>query len=203
VTRSAKFFKSRLGFGGLLRMLRTRLQARQAQLVQPPADGVLVHLHLEPARHLGFQVHAAPAHHAMHLGVGALDHQLAQLGHLPRVQGRRPTGARAGLQALHPLGIVAMHPVAQGLPIHPVQHRRLGSRMPIENQRQGQQPANLRPVRAAAAQRAQLPARVVVSGDLQPRHQRLRHAIRHTAALIQMSASPGIPQTSHPPRGLA
>ena len=76
-------------------MLRAWLQAGQAKLVQPSADGVLMHLHLEPAGHLGLQVHASPTHHAMQLWIRALDHQVEQLRPLQLAQGRRPARGRA------------------------------------------------------------------------------------------------------------
>lgn len=73
-------------------MNRSRLQALQAQLVQPPADRALVHLHRKPTGHLGPQVHAAPTHDLVDRRIGTLDHQFAQLGLLRLAQSRHPTG---------------------------------------------------------------------------------------------------------------
>src|SRR3546814_20022096 len=74
-----------------------------------------MHLHRKPARDLGLQIHAAPAHHLVERRLGTPAHQLAQLGPLRLAQSRRPTRARARLQTRHALVVVAMPPVAQGL----------------------------------------------------------------------------------------
>jgi hypothetical protein len=74
----------------------------QSQLVQPAADGVLVHLHREAARHLGFQVHAAPADHAVDLRIGTCQHQVERFGPLQVVQGRLAAGSTARRQAGNP-----------------------------------------------------------------------------------------------------
>ncbi len=99
-------------------MARTRLQPGQPQLVQPSADRALVHFHGEPARHLGLQVHAAPAHNLVLGRIGARDDQRSQLSHLCRAQGRRTAGAGMRLQASDPSRIVTMNPVTQRLPVH-------------------------------------------------------------------------------------
>src|ERR1700674_5650214 len=54
-----------------------------------------------------------------------------------------------------------MHPVAQGLPVHAVQLGRLGARATFQNHGQCQNSSNLRAVRAAMAQPAQLRACVL------------------------------------------
>ena len=179
---------------------RSRLQPRQTQLMQPAADRALMHRHRKPPHHLGLKIHAPPPHHLVDLRIGTRDHQRPQLRHLPLAQDRRPTRAQARLQTLHALGVVAMHPVAQRLTIHPVQRRRLRPRMTLKHQRQRQQPPNLRPIRTPAAQRPQLHARVVP-----PRNpQRRAHPISPLSESAHRIAKqpPWESSTSQPMRGL-
>src|SRR4051812_24064300 len=58
-------FKAGLRLDILFRMERARLQARQAEPVEPFADGMHMHIDRKPARHLGLDVRASPAHHVM------------------------------------------------------------------------------------------------------------------------------------------
>jgi hypothetical protein len=140
------FFKSRLGFGIFLRMVGTRLQAREAKLVQPFADRDLMHLHREPPCHHGLQVDAPPADHMVSRRIGSLDHQFAQLDLLLLCQSGRAVAIATGFQAVDTSGVVAMHPIAQGLSIHPVEGSRLATRMAIKNQCQRQKTADLRSI---------------------------------------------------------
>jgi hypothetical protein len=65
------------------------------------------------------------------------------------------------------LGIVSMHPVTQGLPVHAVLRRRLATGPAIQNRRKRQESANLRRVPAPAGNRSKLRSRVVGSCDRQ------------------------------------
>jgi len=107
------FFKSRLRLDILFRMERARLQTRQAELVEPFADCMHMHLDRKPARHFGPDVHASPADHVIFCRIRSLDDQLSQLGLLLLRQGRHASRRPAGFQALHAAGVVAMHPIAR------------------------------------------------------------------------------------------
>ena len=150
-------------------MTRSRLQTRQAKLMQPPADRVLMHPHRKPPLHLGPQIHTSPTHHAVDLWIGAFDHQVEQLGSLQLAQSRSPARVATRLQAPDAGGIVAMHPVAQGLPVHAVELCRFRARASFQNHRHGQYPPYLRSIRAPVAQPAQVRARMLRSGNLQGR----------------------------------
>ena len=108
-----------------------------------------------------------------------------------------------GVGALDPLGVVAMHPVAQGLPIHAVERGRFGARAPLQNHRQGQDPSNLRPSghRPPSARNSVPVCSVRVISRAAP-IQCLQHAIRRATALIRNSPRSRISKMSQPLRGL-
>src|ERR1019366_7291459 len=54
----------------------------------------------------------------------AFDHHLFEFGHLRLTERRWPPGARSSCQASHIRRVVAMHPVAQCLAVHPASRRR-------------------------------------------------------------------------------
>jgi hypothetical protein len=150
LARVAKFFKSRLRFDLLFRMKGAGLQARQAEPVEPFADGVHMHIDRKPPRHLGLDVRASPAHHLMFCRIRTLDDQLSQFGHLLLRQGRHTARRLARFQALHAVSVVAVHPIAQGLPVHAIERSRLAAPTAVKNQGQSQKTANLSAVRAFA-----------------------------------------------------
>ena len=149
-------------------MIPARLQAGQAQLVQPSGDGVPVGLHPEPPLHLRLQVHAAPANHAVDFRIGAGTHESQQLRPLQAAQSPRPARRAARHKALHALGIVAVDPVPQGLAVHAVQFRSLRAGPTLQNHRHGKDTPNLRTIGTLAAQGASLPlvksVRVIATG---------------------------------------
>jgi hypothetical protein len=150
-------------------MIWSGLQARQPELVEPLADGAFMHLDREPACHLGSDVQASPAHHIMFCRIRTLDDQFSQLGLLRLRQGRHTSRRRAGFQAVDAFGVVAMHPIAQGLPVHAIERRRLAARIAVKNEGQSQKTAHLRSVRAFAGDRPQVSACVVRPSDAQRR----------------------------------
>ena len=99
--------------------------------------------------------------------VGTRDDQGFERRHLGIGQSGRTAGACMRLQAVDALGIVSMHPVTQGLPVHAVLRRRLATRAAIQNRRKRQESANLRRVPAPAGNRSKLRSRVVGSCDRQ------------------------------------
>jgi hypothetical protein len=71
--------------------MRSRLQPRQAKLVQPSANRALAHLDPKPACDLGAQVDATPPHHFLPLRVRPCHDQGFQLSFLlGRQQRLRP-----------------------------------------------------------------------------------------------------------------
>ena len=100
---------------------------------------------------LGFEVHAAPADHAVRHGVRLGFHHLAEASELGLAQKRLAPCARPVAQAIHSFGVIAMHPIGQGLPVHARKPRCLASRCSLQYQGQRQQPPGL--VRIADAAR--------------------------------------------------
>ena len=86
------------------------------------------------------QVDPTPAHHAMLGKPRPLADQLCNLRLLLRRQPRLRTGRDTVRQPRQAKLIVAMHPVAQSLPIHPTELRRLGACAPVQHKRQRQHP---------------------------------------------------------------
>lgn len=142
-------------------MDRTRLQPRQVQLVQPLAHRAQVHVHRKAAPDLSLQVSQSPSHDVMALRSGALNDQCFQFRLLCIRQKGLAAGATARLQSICPAVVIAMHPIAQRLSVHPRLLRRLGSRVPIQHKGDRQQAPNLRSVATLARDRPQLPRRVI------------------------------------------
>src|SRR5665213_4468303 len=112
-----------------LRMKRARLQPRQIHLAQPFTDRSRGDSDCEPPSYLLAQIYTAPAHHFVLFGGRPLDRQFLQFRHLRlRQQGRMSAEANRA-KPRYPFVVVAMHPVPQGLPIHPRPLGRLPTRM--------------------------------------------------------------------------
>lgn len=130
-----------LGCQVLLGMLRPGRDAPEPQPAQQAAHRALGHAHAELGLQNPGQVHPAPAHHAVLGHVRSLAHQLGQPLRLPGVQQRLATAAPAINQAVHATLVVAMHPVAQRLPVHAGRLRRSGPRLAVQDQGQRQHAA--------------------------------------------------------------
>ena len=154
-------------------MERTRLQPGQIQLAQPFSDGPFGNLDGETAGDLRAQINAAPADHAVFLRIGPLQNQGFQFGQLRASQRGWLARAMARLQARNPCRIVAVHPVAQRLTIHPGSCRRFAPGATLQNERQGKQAANLRAITAFRCEHAKRVRRVLSAG----KGERLAHAI--------------------------
>jgi hypothetical protein len=154
-------------------MERTRLQPGQIQLAQPFSDGPFGNLDGETAGDLRAQINAAPADHAVFLRIGPLQNQGFQFGQLRASQGGWLARAMARSQARNPCRIVAVHPVAQRLTIHPGSCRRFAPGATLQNERQGKQAANLRAITAFRCEHAKRVRRVLSAG----KGERLAHAI--------------------------
>ena len=146
-------------------MNRARLQAGQAKIVQPYADRVHMNLDRKSPLHFRLKVQASPANYAVDFGIGSRKNEFEQLGLLQCRQQRRPARFTTRLQTPDAARVVAMDPVTQRLPIHPVHLGGNGARAPVQNHRQRQNAPNLGAVRATVTQGAQLRARVIPSAQ--------------------------------------
>ena len=164
-TKLVKFFKSHLCLGVFLRMHRSRLEPCQADLMQPLADRAFVDFDRKAALDHVQQVHTSPAYDFVGCRVRSLDHQVSQFGHLRFCQKWRAARTGAGFQPFDTRLVVAMNPIAQGLPIHAVGRCGFAARMTIQNHRQRQEPANLRPVAALAGKPPQPSTRMICASD--------------------------------------
>jgi hypothetical protein len=99
-------------------MIRTRLHASQFELAQPLADRAFGDRYRETPGHLCAQVNTAPTHDPVLLRIRTGDNQFAQLSHLHFGQLRCRARRTPRQQACNTDFIKAVHPVAQGLPVH-------------------------------------------------------------------------------------
>jgi hypothetical protein len=124
-----------------LRVLRPDRHAAEAEPAQHLADRALVQPDREAGLDQGPQVGPAPAHHAVPVGVRPPLHGGHQLGLLLGREPRPRPGAASVVQAGEPLGVVAVHPVPQRLPVHAGAPCRRLPRGALQDQRQGQHAA--------------------------------------------------------------
>src|SRR4051794_40866776 len=148
----------------LCRMPRPDRQAGEAEPAQDLADRALVQPDREPRPDQGLEVHPSPAHHAVPLRVRPPLDGGRQLGLLLGGEPWPRPRAAPVAEAIEPLLVVPMHPVAQGLPVHAGRPRRLLPRGPLQHQRRGEHPPRRPRVPAPARlpsqlARAQLPPR--------------------------------------------
>jgi len=159
--------------GILLGVARPDRQAAEPQTTQQIADRTFGQVHAPLCFDLARQIDPTPAHHPIRARLRTRPH--------PARHHRRPLGAQLGDRAWRLLvrqtrqarRIVANHPVAQALPIHPAGRRRLMSRAPFQDQRQRQHPPRRRGIRAVSRRPAQPDRIKIASGDLN----RSRHPI--------------------------
>ena len=94
------------------------LQPGQLKLAQPFGDRPFGDRDRETAGYFVTQIDAAPTDNLVLLGIGPFDRQRLQLHHLRRGQ-IGPTSADPDrAKPRYPQGVVAIHPVPQGLPVH-------------------------------------------------------------------------------------
>ena len=154
-----------------LRVPRPDRHAAEAEPAQHLADRALVQPDREAGLDQRLEVDPAPAHHAVPVRVRPPLHGGRQLGLL---LGREPRPApRPGpvAQAGEALGVVAVHPVAQGLPVHAGRPRRFLARGPLQHQRQGEHPPRRPRVPAPRRLAPQVAGARLVPGD-RDRHPR-------------------------------
>src|SRR3954464_8833199 len=155
----ASFFEALLRLRVGLGVDRPRLLPGGVEPAQQPPAPALAVAHAEAALDQPAQVAGAPGDAAVALQPRAPQDQALQ-GRLPAlVQGAGSAGPRPVAQALDPSRVVAVHPVAQGLPVHAGRPRRLVPAHPVQGVGQRQQAATHPPVPLAARHRAQLRGR--------------------------------------------
>ena len=133
-------------------MLRPHRQPREAEPMQQLADRALVQADREPPLDQGLQVDPAPAHHPVPLRVRPPLHDRRQLGPLLRGEARPAPGPGTVAEAGEALGVVAVHPVTQGLPVHAGRPRRGLARAALQHEGERQH-ATRRPRVPAPARR--------------------------------------------------
>lgn len=152
------------------RMSRTHRQPHETEPAQQLADRALGQLYAEALGDHRGKINAPPAHDAMFGKVGTADYQRGNGGLL---LGRQAPGRTAAAKPVRQPGkallVVAMHPVAQRLPVHATQTRRIAARMTVENQSERQHTPRCRTIAAARCRRAQA-RRVVVPPSDRNRH---------------------------------
>jgi hypothetical protein len=123
-------------------VLRTHGQAPEAQPAQQLAHRALVQPWPEAAFDAVAQVDTAPPHQASLLGrLRSRFDPALHLRLLRRRQARLRTGtARPVGKARDAIGVVAVRPIAQGLPIHAALGSRLAPRPALQHQRDRQHP---------------------------------------------------------------
>ena len=116
--------------------------------MQQLADRALVQLDVVAGLDQCLEVDPSPTHHAVPIRVRSPLHDRRQLGPLLRGEARLAPRPGPVAQAGEPSRVVAMHPVAQGLPVHAGVPRRFLPRGPLQHQGQGQHPPRGRRVPA-------------------------------------------------------
>jgi hypothetical protein len=135
---SPKLFKCLLRCLIPLWVIRARLQTGQHKFAQPFADRAFAGVDREALYNLLAQIAIAPADDFVQLRVGTGDDQLTQLIHLRVGQFWLRPWCTARHQAISAGLVIAMHPVAQVLPVHPCLPGRLQTRGALKHPRDRQ-----------------------------------------------------------------
>jgi hypothetical protein len=162
----------------LLGVARPHRNPAKPETTQQIADRALGQMHTPLFLDLAGQIDAPPANHPLFGELRTGPDPPRHHRRLRRIEfGRRTRRPLVG-QTDKPPRIVAMHPIAQALPVHPAALRRLLPRAPVKHQRQGQHPARRRGI-LAIPRRPPKPGRIQFkTGDLN----RSRHPIPHIYA---------------------
>jgi hypothetical protein len=127
-------------------MLRANGKTTVSQRHQYLSNRMLMQTDAKAPLDLIAQVDASPANDFMTRGVGA---GLDQRRHLRALRWGQLSPATAAMTVAQPrqtFSIVAMHPIAQCLTVHPAESRRARAIMPFKNERKRQDPPRRRPV---------------------------------------------------------
>jgi hypothetical protein len=110
-------------------MLRPCREATEAKPAQNLAHSSLRKPHTKPCLDAACEIDTTPTHHTVLAQIRTFAHHLShQLCLVGRQTWFGTTTAGLVRQAVQTELIVAMHPVAQGLPVHPAKSRRIGPR---------------------------------------------------------------------------
>ena len=126
--------------GPAARLSTLRISANSPRTDSRLADAALMQMNIEFGGDAVTQVSTAPAHHAIGLEVRAVFYPLRHFAPLGFGQTRlapRPGPVRQPSQAIR---VVAMHPVAQRLPVHGTGLRGQHPRMPIQHHSNANKP---------------------------------------------------------------
>jgi hypothetical protein len=157
------FFERRDRLGLLAWMKRAGADVREADLLQDLADGALVIDDPEPLLDDALEIDPAPAHDTIDRTVRAGLHDLGQCRQLRRRQARRGAFRPTVLQALWPLRVKPMDPVAQRLAVHAAEPGRVRPVYPVKHCRQRQKPTALVGVLRCRREPAKLDGREIPS----------------------------------------
>jgi len=125
-----------------------------------------MHLDPEAAIHFGTEIAASPAHHLVRLHLRSVDDKGLEFLPLLLAEDWRSTGALTRCQPGNPLAVVAMDPVAQGLPVRAIVPRRLRAGGAVQHRRNRQQAADHLRITTFARQLPQIRRRMIVTSDL-------------------------------------
>src|SRR5689334_3913273 len=145
--------------------------AGEAEPAQDLADRALAQPDREAGLDQRLEVDPAPPHHAVPVRVRPPLHGGHQLGLLLGRETRLAPRPGPVAQAGEALRVVAVHPVAQGLPVHAGRPRRFLARGPLQHQRQGEHPPRRPRVPAPRHLAPQLAGARLAPGD-RDRHPR-------------------------------
>lgn len=125
----------------------------EAEFLQQLTDIAFVIDNPEALLDDALQIEAPPAHHAVDRRVGAGLHDPRQFRLLLRRQPRLGAAIPGVLQPLRTGIVEAVHPIAQGLPVHAADPGRIRPAHPVQHRRQRQKPAALVDVLRQPSQR--------------------------------------------------
>ena len=183
--RAGKFFERLDRVLVLLGMTGTRTHVRKAQLLQETADRHLIQIDLEARLDLLSQVDTAPAHHAVHLGIGSLQYDPANRLLLRRVELGLATRRLGVDQPVDTLFVVGVHPIAQRLAIHAADPGRFLAALSFAHGGKRKQAARLVGILRLDRQLSERP-RTMLSSQLDSR----RHPRPHESVDLNRSESP-------------
>ena len=127
----------------LSRVTRPGADVREAKLLQQLSDITLMELDAEPLGDDALEVDAPPPHHAVLLTIRAGLDDGRELDQMLRRQARLGPLCPVVDEPLRPLGVEAMHPVAQRPAVHAADLRRRPPIHSVANRRKRQQSAAL------------------------------------------------------------
>jgi hypothetical protein len=145
---------------------RSGLLPREVEALEQPEHPALAVAHAEAALDQGAQVAGPPGDTAVALQLRAPEDQRLEGRLLTLIECTRAAGAGPVPQALDALGIVAVDPVAEGLPGHAGEPCRFLPRQAVKRVGEREQASADAPVALAASEAAQL-CRVAVGADRQ------------------------------------